>query len=81
MLLAGVSTLVSQLTAPSAIVTQLVGTTLLSFPVLLPDPSIQPSDCALATGARVVVKSRSSVQTAVNVEVVIDSSMLLTLCR
>ncbi len=64
--------------ALSAVVTQLVGTTLLSLPVLLPGPSIQPSDCALATGASAVLKLRSSVQTAVNVAVVIGSSLLIT---
>ena len=41
MVRAVVSTLVSQLMAPSGVVTHLVGTTLLSLPVVLPGPSIQ----------------------------------------
>ena len=78
MLLAGVSTLVSQLIAPSAIVLQLVGTTLLSLLVLLPGPSIQPYDCALAAGAIAALKLSSSVKAAVSMAVVIVSSLRIT---
>ena len=69
MLLAGLTTLVSQVIEPSSAVTQFVASILLSLPVALPGPLSQPSVWARADEAphTDIVKQKEALRSCVGV--------------
>ena len=77
----GFSTLVSQVTEPSSLLTQLVGTTVLPLPVLLPGPFVQVCDCAIRCWGAKTWSPTKTAEEIFNTEPIdMVRSRLTTLC-